>query len=256
MKSYNYLVRISYIGEGFHGVVLQREQKTVLGEILRFFNIKNFKISIVSRTDKGVNADENYFVISTDKELDFSKFNVENIKILNVYRLTGYINIRKFSTGKLYEYRLPVNLFDKVYKPRYLIKDDKKIILNYEKKDFDFNLYLEASKSFIGEKSFHNFCKGKCDKPICKIFKFEVKKLDNYYINIIEGNRFLYEMIRRIITFLISVGHGLYPIQYIDLVFDYKIDPKPFPAEAKYLTLKKVYLDWKKLYNYIEEIVL
>ncbi|BFI73491.1 tRNA pseudouridine synthase A [Nanoarchaeota archaeon] len=252
---YNYLLRIRYNGENYHGIAYQKGLKTISGEILDYFDIKNFKLSIVSRTDKGVNAEENYIVISTDKNIDFSNFQNNDIKILNVYKLKEYVNIRKFSTGKLYEYRLSKKLIDKKYKPKYLINSEK-IIINSEEKEFDINKYIEGSKHFIGKKSFHNFAKGKVNNPICNIYKFEVKEENDYYINIIEGNRFLYEMIRRIITFLISVGSNLFPLELIDKVFEYKLDPKPFPADPRYLTLKKVYLDWNQLYKYIEDILL
>lgn len=63
-------------------------------------------------------------------------------------------------------------------------------------------------------------------------------------------------MIRRIITFLISSGKGLFPIQYIDYIFEYKLEPKPFPADPQYLYLDKIFIDWIELYKYIEEILI
>ncbi|MGC9079937.1 MAG: hypothetical protein ACP5G1_04325, partial [Nanopusillaceae archaeon] len=58
------------------------------------------------------------------------------------------------------------------------------------------------------------------------------------------------------ITFLISVGYNLFPLELMDKVFIYKIEPKPYPADPTNLTLKKVYLDWKELYRYIDDILL
>jgi len=252
----SYLLKLSYNGKGYHGVVPQKGVKTIVGEIINYFNIENFKYSITSRTDKGVSAKENYLVLQTEKEIDFTKFNHEDIKILKVFKLKSFINIRKFSTGKRYIYYLPKNLFEKVYLPKWIIIDDKKIEIRGKEEEFDIKRYIEASKHFIGKKSFHNFAKGRANNPICNIIKFEVITEDNYIINIIEGNRFLYEMIRRIITFLISVGKNLYPLDKIELVFIGNLDPKPFPAEAEYLILEKVYLNWKDLYRYIEEVIL
>jgi len=251
---YNYLLRIKYNGENYHGIAYQKNVKTISGEILNYFDIKEFKLSIVSRTDKGVNAEENFIVISLDKNIDFSEFQNNDIKILNVYKLKEFINIRKFSRGKLYEYKLPKKLFEKKYIPKYLINNEK-ILIKSEEKEFDINKYIEASKHFIGIKSFHNFSKGKVKDSICNITKFEVIDDNDFYINYIEGNKFLYEMIRRIITFLISVGYNLFPLDLIEKVFIYNLEPKPFPSDPKYLTLKKVYLDWKELYKYIEDII-
>lgn len=251
-----YLLKISYKGEGYHGVVPQENVKTIINEILNFYEIKNYKYSITSRTDKGVSAKENYLVLQIEKEVNFADFNHEDIKILKVFKLKEYINIRKFSIGKKYIYKLPKNLFEKFYRPKWIIIDDKKIEILTNEIDFDIKRYIDASKHFIGEKSFHNFAKGTVKNPICKIIKFEIYEEGDFYINIIEGNRFLYEMIRRIITFLISVGKNLYPIDKIDLVFIGNLDPKPFPADPRYLTLERVYLDWKKLYRYIEKTII
>jgi len=252
----NYLLKISYDGKKYHGIVPQKEVKTIVGEIINYFNIDKFKYSVVSRTDKGVSAKENYLVLQTEREIDFKEFNHEDIKILKIFKLKSFINIKKFSIGKRYVYYLPKILFDKFYLPKWIIINDKKIEIRGEEEEFDIKRYIEASKHFIGKKSFHNFAKGKVKNPICNITKFEVNIENDYIVNIIEGNRFLYEMVRRIITFLISVGKNLYPLDKIELVFIGYLDPKPFPAEPSYLILEKVYLNWKDLYKYIEEIVL
>jgi len=252
----NYLLKISYNGKNYHGVVPQEGVKTIIGEILNYFNIENFTYSIVSRTDKGVSARENYLVLQTEREIDFNSFNHKDIKILKVFELKSFIKIRKFSIGKRYVYYLPKNLFEKVYLPKWIIINNRKIEIRGKEEEFDIKRYIDASKYFIGKKSFHNFSKGRVSDPICNITKFEIKIENNYIINIIEGNRFLYEMVRRIITFLISVGKNLYPIDKIELVFIGDLDPKPFPAKPEYLILEKVYLNWKDLYKYIEKIII
>lgn len=250
---YNYLLRISYNGKNFYGVVPQRNLRTVLDELAKLLDIDKYRYSIVSRTDKGVSAEENYVVISTDKEIKIRSS--DEIKILKVYKLSEFINIRKFSQGKLYYYYLQKNP-DFYYKPKYLIIDDNKIEIKWKEDIFSIERYIEGAKKFIGKKSFHNFAKGKVKDPICNIRKFHIIDEGNYYINIIEGNRFLYEMIRRIISFLVSVGKGMFPLDKLDLVFIGKLDPKPFPAPPENLLLKKVYLDWKNLYKYIEYVLL
>ncbi|MEM1688159.1 MAG: hypothetical protein QW038_01645 [Nanopusillaceae archaeon] len=251
-----YLLKIAYNGEKFHGVVPQKNVKTILNEIINFYKIKNYRYSITSRTDKGVSAKENYLVLQTENEIDLTDFSHNSIKILKIFRLRKYINIRKFSVGKRYVYKLPKTLFENFYKPKWIIIDDKKINISNNEENFDIKRYIAASKYFIGEKNFQNFAKGKARNPICRINKFDVYEEENFYVNIIEGNRFLYEMIRRIITFLISVGKNLYPIDKINLIFLGNLEPKPFPSDPKYLTLERVYLDWKKLYRYIEKIII
>lgn len=250
---YNYLLKISYNGKNFYGVVPQKNLRTVVGELVNILGIEKYRFSIVSRTDKGVSAEENYLVISTDKEIEIKS--TEEIKILKVFKLKRFINIREFSRGKIYYYFLPENP-NFFFKPKYLILDNKRIIINWKEGEFDLNRYIFGINKFVGRKSFHNFVKGRCNNCFCTIRKFDVFKRENYYINVIEGDRFLYEMIRRIISFLVSVGKNVFPLEYIDLVFIGKLDPKPFPAPAENLLLKKVLLDWNKLYHYIEEIIL
>lgn len=250
---YNYLLRISYNGKNFYGLVPQKGYRTIIDELAKLLDIDKYKFSVVSRTDKGVSAEENYVVINTDKEIKIRSS--EDIKILKVFRLSEFINIRKFSEGKMYYYFLPKNP-NFFFKPKYIIIDNSKIEIKWNEDVFSLDRYIKGAKKFIGRKSFHNFAKGRVRDPICNIWKFDVIEEDNFYLNIIEGNRFLYEMIRRIISFLVSVGKNIFPLDKLDLVFIGNLDPKPFPAPAENLLLKKVYLDWNKLYRYIEEIIL
>jgi|GEM_PF-1848838 len=258
MIKINYLLEISYDGKYFHGVIPQQNVKTVLGEILNFYNIKKCKYIVISRTDKGVSAEKNYIELSIDKEIKWEEFNHPYIKISRVFELKEFINIRKFSRGKLYYYYLPKTLFDEkyIFKPKYIIIEDYKIEIRGDEKEFDISLYKEAAKKFLGKHNFSNFAKGKAKNGICEIRKFEIEETDNYWLNKIEGNRFLYEMIRRIISFLVSVGKNRFPIDKIDLVFNGVLDPKPPPAPSEYLVLKNIYLDWVKLGRYIKKIYL
>ncbi|MEM4571482.1 MAG: hypothetical protein QXY16_02155, partial [Nanopusillaceae archaeon] len=75
-----YLLKIAYNGEKFHGVVPQKNVKTILNEIINFYKIKNYRYSITSRTDKGVSAKENYLVLQTENEIDLTDFSHNSIK--------------------------------------------------------------------------------------------------------------------------------------------------------------------------------
>ena len=258
---YNYLLKVSYDGRKFHGVVPQRGVRTVIGDILQEVeaNLAEVKYNVVSRTDKGVSAEENYIVISSLKPIRWESFDHPEIKLLKVFKLKEPIILRKISKGKIYWYRLPKSLFDEkfIFKPKYLIIDDYKIPVEYEDKEFDINLYKEGASKFVGTHRFFNFAKGFVKNDVCTIEGFKIWEENDFWVNEIRGNRFLYEMIRRIISFLVSVGKGRFPVNKIDLVLsDAKLDPKPPAAPPEYLLLKKVFLDWNKIYKVLEDVVL
>jgi len=256
---YNYLLKISYDGRDFHGIVPQPGVRTIIGEILRFIGVKKVRYAVVSRTDKGVSAEENFIILSLPYKVRWEEFKHEKIKIKKVFLLKEFVNIRKLSRGKLYYYYLPKSLFDEkyIYKPKYIIIDDFKIEIRWKDSEFDIIKYKEAAKKFVGTHNFFNFAKGRVENGICKITKFNIIDEDSFWLNEIEGNRFLYEMIRRIISFLVSVGKSRFPLDKIDLILDKaRLDPKPPAAPPEYLLLKRIYLDWSKLYRYIREVIL
>ncbi len=257
----HYLLKIAYDGKGFHGVVPQKGVKTIIGTILEKLNLdpRETKYNVVSRTDKGVSAEENYLVISTLKSVDWETFDDPNIKILKVFELKEPIILRKIAQGKVYWYHLPKSLFDEkfIYKPKYIIIDDYKVQINYVDGDFSIELYERGAKKFIGTHRFFNFAKGSVENDVCTIREFRIWEENEFWINEIVGNRFLYEMIRRIVSFLVAVGKGRYPLDKIDLVLSgAKLEPKPPAAPPEFLVLKKVFLDWSKIYKILKDIII
>ena len=258
---YYYLLKIAYDGRKFHGVIPQKNTNTVLGEI--FVNVgvtkELIKYNVVSRTDKGVSAEENYVMISSKKPIDWLSFKHSDIKILKIFEVKEYLILRRYSKGKIYYYNLPKSLFDEkfIFKPKYLIIDTFKISIDYEDKEFDISLYKKGADYFVGLHRFFNFAKGYVENDMCRIYRYKIYDNEDFWVNEIYGNRFLYEMIRRIISFLVAVGKSRFPLDKIDLVLsEARLDPKPPAAPPEYLTLKKVFLDWNKIYKVLKEVIL
>jgi len=100
----------------------------------------------------------------------------------------------------------------------------------------------EAMRFFLGKHDFSNFTiNRKIRNPYCTIFAFDLIERENYYIFKIIGDRFLYHMVRKIISFIISVGYGIFPIERVEEVFEKTLIPKPKDADPKYLWLWKFY---------------
>ena len=93
-----YLVNIKYDGSNFNGFQIQKNDRTIQGEITKVLNkILNDEIKIVgcSRTDAGVHANDFYFHFDSLKDLDIQKLKhslnsllpddiyVKNVKLVN-----------------------------------------------------------------------------------------------------------------------------------------------------------------------------
>ena len=70
-------------------------------------------------------------------------------------------------------------------------------------------------------------------------------EINNYIRFEFKGKRFLYEMIRKLVSFFLSLGYGMFKEEYIPYVFDYILDPKPPSVNPEFLVLKRVKLIWE-----------
>ncbi len=236
-----YVLRIAYSGKGYHGLVPQKGKKTILGILFEKIG-KPLEWEVVSRTDKDVNAFENYVKLIYNKEVKFPK-KINNIYILNVWELKENIKIKDFVEWKEYLYLLPKEIEETwIFKPKYLILNGKKIIVRKREKikNININAVRIFEKEILGCKSFHNFTIGFPKNSICCIYDFKFEERENYFEMRIRGNRFLQQMIRKIVSFTLSLYFDLFKEEYIPMVFKGILEPKPPSAPGKFLYLKKV----------------
>jgi len=204
-----YLFRISYDGTNFCGWQSQKNENTIQQNIEKALSeIAKTKIQITGagRTDSGVHALRQY------AHFDFSlKMSPEQILLATLSKLPPAIRIQKIfpvkddfharfdAVSRKYLYiitkeRTPFNRFYKSYFPR------KKISLEVLKKCI---VYFE------GRNDFTSFSKLNPDIPhnFCTIQKISLEKKEHDFVLEIAANRFLHNMIRRIVSAMINISH-------------------------------------------------
>ena len=211
---------ISYEGSGFCGFELQPKQRSVRGEIEKVL-LKLFKqkISIISssRTDSGVHALHNVVNFQVKTKIPVAKIKSalngllpKEIRIVKVETKPKSFNARYDAKKKTYEYliyngdEVPPQILGKVWHVR---------------KKLDLKAMRQAAKYLVGKHDFSSFCASRSDdKNKIRILHKLVISHSSLVIwkgnpisvirNQLEGNGFLYKMVRNIVGTLVEVGLG------------------------------------------------
>ena len=204
-----YLLRISYDGNAFSGWQSQKEDRTVqqvienaLSEIAK----KSVKITCAGRTDAGVHALRQYAHFDFDQDMTAKqiKFALQaklptDVSIQKVFTVIEDFNARYDAISRTYRYlltkqRTPFNRYYKSFLPKKNIR--KKIIRN-------------CLQFFLGKHDFTSFSRHNPDlnNCFCEITQLNFKDTGNEYIFTISANRFLHNMVRRIVGTIINISH-------------------------------------------------
>ena len=204
-----YLLRISYDGNAFSGWQSQKEDRTVqqvienaLSEIAK----KSVKITCAGRTDAGVHALRQYAHFDFDQDMTAKqiKFALQaklpaDVSIQKVFAVIEDFNARYDAINRTYRYlltkqRTPFNRYYKSFLPKKNIR--KKIIRN-------------CLPFFLGIHDFTSFSKYNPDlnNCLCEITQLNFKDTGNEYVFTISANRFLHNMVRRIVGTIINISH-------------------------------------------------
>lgn len=235
-----YLIKIRYNGKRYCGLVPQPHKKTILGEIFNRIG-KPIKFKVCSRTDKGVSAYENYVYLEYNKEIRFPKIINKDIKILEVKEIEENVRFKDIVKNKVYIYIWKID--KPIYKPKYIVHEGNRYLIEESIKDFNIERISKNLKYFIKERSFHNFTNIKGNTK-CFIEKIHIKKVKDCLYFEFKGKRFLYQMVRRLVSFFISLGYGMINEDYIKYVTEegWILDPKPPAISSKNLLLYKINL--------------
>lgn len=244
----NICLKISYLGGNYFGFQKQKNHVTIQGTIENaFYKIFNRHIRIIgcSRTDSGVHADEYYCnfhidefnvpFLSIKKALNSNLPN--DIRIFDCYRVSDGFNSRYDSIKKEYEYKI----FNGEVIPPLKYLDHM-----HFKQKLDFEKMRECCVYFEGKHDFRGFMSsGSCVKNTVRtIFKSSIYKRENVIVYNIEGDGFLYNMVRRIVGTLIMVGMGKINTKDIPYIIkSCNSEMTGFISDAKGLCLKKVFYD-------------
>jgi tRNA pseudouridine38-40 synthase len=203
------LLQISYDGTNFSGWQIQPEQRTVQQTIENSLsNIFKEKIQITGsgRTDAGVHARNQFAhfdLLSTIPLLGIKKALNSNlpkdVRIVNAFNVKIDFHSRYNARSRIYEYMItkefsPFCRFYKSFIPK--IKPKPEII-------------IKCLPYFMGNHDFTAFAKHNPDlnNNLCEITDFTLNETEVDLVFEIQANRFLHNMVRRVIGTILNISH-------------------------------------------------
>ncbi len=214
-----YLINLTYDGSKFFGYQIQKNKKTIEGELENVLSkVLNTNINAIasSRTDRKVHAFNQYATFETNKDLDLKKFTHslnslidKSIYIKKVTKVNESFNVRNNVIEKEYIYVINLGEYNPI---------EKDYVFQYNKK---INKYI--IESFIskmnGEHNFTSFTSDKNNKKMVRKVKITYKiKNDKLYLTFV-SNGFLRYMIRNIVGLLLEINEFKKSIDDIDKIF-------------------------------------
>lgn len=204
-----FLIKLSYDGTGFYGWQIQKQNRTVqyvMQKALFEYCGERIKVTGSGRTDTGVHALGQYAHFDYHGNANpeqirkgLRRYLPEDIQILNVFDVGSAFHARYDAYERCYKYIITKNPtpFNRLYQA------------SFPRKKIRIELMQEASGFFIGKHDFTSFSKDNPAIPdhVCTITEsaFEINK--DSYIYTIRADRFLHNMVRRIVGFMVNISH-------------------------------------------------
>ena len=229
-----YALNVQYIGKNYAGSQIQFENgkmielPTIQGELEKaistLIGVKNannrpIKTIFSGRTDRGVNALGQVVHFDYDKDIVASDFIYHvneilpsDISVSDLRIVSSSFHAQKSAKSRYYRYEL----VNRRYKQAY---DGDILRVKY---DLDVERMQIALNFLLGEHDFSSFKSSGTLNPskVCLISRAEVEKLGDRVFIHIEGNRFLYNMVRTIVGTLLEIeGHKL-PVEHMKDVIE------------------------------------
>lgn len=204
-----YLMKLAFDGTGFQGWQSQKKGRTVQQEIEKILTeIAKTKIAVTGagRTDAGVHA------LAQFAHFDFSiKMSVNqvlkavqtktpaDIQVIEVTEVTQDFSARYDAYQRTYEYiitKIPTP-FNRYYKT------------NFKRKHIRPEIIEACLPHFLGEHDFTSFAKFNLQikSPVCTVKNFTLQETNEDLILEITANRFLHNMVRRIVGTVVNISH-------------------------------------------------
>jgi len=204
-----YKMTIAYDGSKYYGWQVQVQSPTVqecLEKALSTIAKQSIIVTGAGRTDSGVHA------LAQVAHFDFPDI-MSNVQLLLALRTKLPLSIQVYEIEEVhadfharydakertYQYiitlnQTPFNYLYKTYFPR---------------KKIDIEKFIDCIPYFIGEHDFTSFAKPspKITNHLCDIQNITIEKINDDIIIEITANRFLHNMVRRMVGAMVSVSH-------------------------------------------------
>jgi len=215
-----YLMKLCYDGTGYHGWQKQHNGisiQAVLEDALQCFAKTNIPIIAAGRTDAGVHAMAQYAHFDYDGSMQpyqmllaFRRYLPTDIKVLEISKVSPQLSARYQAYERSYKY--------------ILAKQRTPFNRNYS--GFLPTIKLElapmqaAAKHLLGTHDFSSFGRANPEVPnrICDVKLLEISETEDSFIFHIIADRFLHNMVRRIVGTLANISHFGLPPATIDAI--------------------------------------
>jgi tRNA pseudouridine38-40 synthase len=198
---------VEFDGSKYAGWQYQPRHQTVQGEIESALGkILQKKVTVYGcgRTDAGVSARAYVANVHVESPLSIERLRLavnhflpDDILVLSVEEAKPGFHARHSALGKTYVYR---------------IVRRKSPLRRRHAWEFwfklDFDKMCKAASLFEGAKDFRAFCQTRDQNGVCHVRHVQVAASGDEVLVTVEGDRFLYKMVRRIVGALVACGSG------------------------------------------------
>jgi pseudouridylate synthase I len=241
----NLKISMQYDGTRYKGWQKQKENSPTIQEkvesVLSKMTGEEIQVIGCGRTDSGVHAEDyvaNFHTNSNmtiDEMLDYLyEYLPEDIVVKNMKDTTERFHARYNVKSKTYVYRIYNGRFRNVFNRKYTYHTNEKLNLDDMKK---------ASEVLIGTHDFQSFTslKSNSKSTVRTINYININENDGVIEVEVNGNGFLWNMVRIIVGTLLEVGIGKINSIDVERILDEKKRAEAGPiAQAKGLCLKNV----------------
>jgi len=224
--STRYKITVAYDGTNYKGWQVQPKLKTVQGELERLLaemtDQRHVRVDSSGRTDTGVHAraqvahfdlpkkiNAQYFMRGLNAQLD------RDIRITSLKKVPDDFHARFSAVGKEYRYFIYNGLVVPPTKRLYRLQQGRKL---------DVEKMRAAAELLVGEHDFAPFAANRkvpIKDTVRTIHSFYVRKHGADITLEVQGNGFLYKMVRGLAGALIDVGIGRREPEFINEIFSH-----------------------------------
>jgi tRNA pseudouridine38-40 synthase len=216
---------ICYDGSDYHGWQIQPGEKTIQGtvtEVIRNLVGKEILLTGASRTDAGVSALGQSALFELDSPIPTKNLTKaitdrlpDDIAIIDAVEVSPDFDVISDVKNKLYRYMIYTGKVRPVLQIRHCWHLPCKL---------DVPAMDEAAKLLVGKKDFKSFAcaADRREDSVRTIFRCDVTSCGEFVYTEVEGDGFLYNMVRNIVGSLVEAGVGRIKPDKITEILDAK----------------------------------
>ncbi|MHA1964365.1 MAG: tRNA pseudouridine(38-40) synthase TruA [Candidatus Thorarchaeota archaeon] len=230
----NYLARLFYLGGRYHGSQYQPDLVTVQGEMIKALtnwsgeHHSTQTVQLSGRTDRGVHSIGQLVMITTEEQLSIDKINRHLPDDIVLWAST----------------KAPPN-----FVPRYdVLMRHYRYYLDTSWANLNLEITKKAAALLVGSNDFSQLAKPDAGRnTTTTILNISIHDYNNTYFLDIFGTRFLWKLVRKIVTLLTEIGTERIKLEAInDILSGQKVLPSGIqPAPPENLVLLETIVPFK-----------